>query len=105
LGGERLVCFDPETGERIGNDAQIRRALTDEVRARRAEAEARALAEARAVAEAQARIEAEARAAAEGQARAAVEDRVAAEARARAEAEDRVRQLEAELRRLRGEAP
>jgi colicin import membrane protein len=70
VGGERLVCYDPETGERIGNDTQIRRALTAEV-----------------------------------QARAEAEDRAAAEARARAEAEDRVRQLEAELRRLRGEAP
>jgi colicin import membrane protein len=98
VGGERLVCFDPETGERIEDDLQIRLSLAAEVRARRAEAEARAAAEARAV------VETEARAAAEAEARAA-EVRVAAEALARAEAEARVRQLEAELRRLRGEAP
>jgi colicin import membrane protein len=91
VGGERLVCYDPETGERIGNDLQIRQALT-------AETQARAEAEARVAAEAQARY-------AEAEARAAAEARVAAEAQARVEAEARVRQLEAELRRLRGEAP
>lgn len=49
------------------------------------------------------RVQAEARAAAEAQARAEAEERAAAEAQARAELEGRVRELEAELRRLRDE--
>jgi len=72
LGYDRLACFDPETGEEIGDYTAISQALEAEARAR-AEAETRAaLAEARAQAE--------------------------AETRARAEA--RIRALEAELKRL-----
>ena len=50
-----------------------------------------------------AREQAEARAAAEAQAREQAETRAAAEAQAREQAEARLRELEAELRRLRGE--
>lgn len=63
----------------------------------------RALAEALA-AEVEARAEAERRAETEWQARSAVERQVAAEREARLTAETRVRELEAELRRLRGGA-
>jgi hypothetical protein len=87
--GPRVVCFDGRTGERFAD-------YEDEVRAR-VEAQAHAV-EAQAHAfEAQAHaVEAQARAA-EAQARAE------AEARARAEIEARMREMEAELRRLRGE--
>ena len=73
-GGDRVALIDPVTGEELGDYTAMRQA-------RAAEAEARAAAEARAQAEARARAEAEARAAA---------------------AEERLRQVEAELRRLRG---
>jgi colicin import membrane protein len=69
----RLACFDPVTGEEVGDYT--------------AEAEARAAAEARA------RIEAEARTAAEARAR--------IEAEARAAAEKRIHELEAKLKRSR----
>jgi colicin import membrane protein len=68
------------------------------------EAEARAAAEARAIAEAEARVAAEARATTEAEARTEAETRVNAEAAARAAVEVRLAELEAELRRLRGEA-
>ncbi len=71
----RVVCYDTQTGEEIGDYIQVT--------------------EARQVAEAQARREAEAREAAEAQAR--------HEAEARQAAETRLQELEAELRRLRGE--
>jgi colicin import membrane protein len=70
---ERLACFDPETGEQVGDFT--------------AQVEARAQAEARAHTEAQARADAEARA--------------HTEAQARADAEKRIRELEAELKRSR----
>jgi hypothetical protein len=72
-GGDRLALFDPQTGSEIGDYTAIRRA----------------------------RDEAEARAADEAQARAAAEARAADEAQARTAAEARLRQLEAELSRLR----
>jgi len=72
-GAERVTCFDPETGEEVGDfTAQLL---------------------ARAEAEAQARLEAEARAEAEAQAR--------TKAEALAEAEKRIRELEAQLKRSR----
>lgn len=80
-GGDRVVLIDPETNRELGDYTQIDRD--------------RAAAEARAVAEAQAR-------AAEVQARAFAEARAIAEAEARATAEARLRELEAEMRRLRG---
>lgn len=72
LGYDRLACFDPETGEEIGDYTAISQALEAEARAR-AEAEARA---------------------------AAAEARAQAEAKARALSEERIRALEAELKRL-----
>ena len=82
-GYERLACFDPETGEEVGDYTAIAAALAAEALAR-AEAEARA-------------SEAEARAA-------EAEARAAAEAKARAEAEARIRELEERLRQA-GNAP
>lgn len=69
-----VYCFDAN-GEQLGDYMAVVTALS-------AEAHARAVAEDRAV---------------------AAEDRAVAEAQARAAAEERVRELEAELRRLRGE--
>ena len=97
-----------EAEERAQREAAAREA---EARAR-VEAEERARAEAAArEAEARARVEAEERARAEAaareaeaRARAEAEERARAEAAARAEAEERLRALEAELRRLRGQA-
>jgi Uma2 family endonuclease len=81
-GGDRVALFDPATGEEIEDYTALSRA--------------RAVAEARAE-QAEARAEqAEARAE-------QAEARAGAEAATRAAAEERVRQLEAELRRLRGE--
>ena len=55
LGYDRLACFDPATGEEIGDYTAISQALEAEARAR-AEAETRAaLAEARVQAEAETR--------------------------------------------------
>ncbi|MCH8289802.1 Uma2 family endonuclease [Candidatus Poribacteria bacterium] len=85
--GENIVCYDQE-GNLIEDYASVTKARAEESQAR-AEAEARAAEEAQARAEeAHARVEAEAHAAEETQARAL--------------AEERARQLEAELRRLRG---
>ena len=98
---ERLACFDPETGEEIGDYQAISEALSAE-KAKAAAAEAQA-----AAAEAQA-------AAAEAQAAAAEAQAAAAEARAAAEAEaralsdeqlriasEKMRELEAEIQQLR----
>ena len=86
--------------EQARREAEARAAAGEQARR---EAEARAAeAAARAAAEEQARREAEARAAAGEQARREAEAR-AAEAAARAEVEARLRELAAELRRLRGE--
>ncbi len=61
LGYDRLACFDPATGEEIGDYTAISQALEAAAQAR-AEAETRAeLAEARAQAEAETRAQAEAR--------------------------------------------
>ena len=97
-GYERLACYDPETGEELGDyaaivkDRKLARALAEEESRARAEAErGRAEAEARTVTEARARVEAEVRANAEAQAR------IAAEAR--------VRELEAALKRARRRKP
>lgn len=79
-GYERLACFDPKTGEEVGDYTALREAI-DKARmeAQKAKRQARA--------DAKARIEAE------GQAR--------TEAQARLEAEARIRELEAELERFR----
>jgi len=126
LGYDRVACFDPESGEEIGDYTAVRKALMAEKEARTqaerraeteaaradleaearasaehraaAEADARALAEHRAAAEADARALAEHRAAAEADARASAEHRAAAEADTRALAEARVRELEAAMR-------
>jgi colicin import membrane protein len=106
LGGfERLACYDPDTGEELGdflaalkNVARAREeALTAKRQARAAKRKARA--------EARARGDAESRAEAESRARAEAESRAEAEARARAEAEQRIRALEAELNRSRRQEP
>jgi Uma2 family endonuclease len=82
----RVVLYDARTGEEVGDYAAVCEALEVEMAARRA-AEERARA-----AEEQARAEAQARQAAEEQARAAAE--------ARRQAEDQARHLEARLREL-----
>ncbi len=92
----RLVCYDAQTGAEVGNYRQTVEAQQAAEAQARQEAEARQReAEARQAAEAQARREAEARQAAEVQAQREAEARQAAEAR--------LQELEAELRRLRGE--
>jgi Uncharacterized protein conserved in cyanobacteria len=114
---DHVVCYDA-TGREIGDYVTVvrqaakaaARAKAAAARARR-EAVARAEAEERARQEAAARAEAEERAQQEAAARAEAEERAQreaaareAEARARAEAEARLRELEQELRRLRGDA-
>jgi colicin import membrane protein len=94
--GDRVACYDPDTDQEIGDYVELSRAMVAEAEARAAEAQARVEAEARARAEAQARVEAEARARVEAEAR-------AAEARARADLQARLLEMEAEIRRLRGE--
>jgi Uma2 family endonuclease len=88
---DQVVCYDAQTGAVVGDYIQVSQALQQEAAARQA-------------AEAQARREAAARQAAEEQARREAEARQS-EAAARQAAEDRLRELEAELRRLRGEGP
>ncbi|HEX8203510.1 MAG TPA: Uma2 family endonuclease [Isosphaeraceae bacterium] len=96
VANDRIACYDPDTDQEIGNYVELSRALATEAQAR-AEAEARARTEAEARAtEAQARAEAEARARTEAEAR-------VAEAQARAELQARLSEMEAELRRLRGD--
>jgi Uma2 family endonuclease len=89
-----VYCFD-EHGRRIGDYAALTSIVIESE-----ERIAEALAEAKA--QAQARMEAEAKAQAEAEARAAAEAKARAEAEARAAAETRLRELEEELRRLRG---
>lgn len=90
-----VYCFD-EQGRRMGDYADLVEMVIESE-----ERVAEALAEAKA--QARARMDAEARAEAEARARAEAEARAAAEAEARAAAEARLRELEAEMRRLRGE--
>ena len=88
LRGEQIACYD-EAGNLIADYVSVTKAHVE--------------AEARATKEVQARIEAEARAT-EAEVRAAeAEARAAEDAQARALAEEQARQLETELRRLRGE--
>jgi colicin import membrane protein len=94
--GSRVVLFDAASGEEVGDYDSVCRALEAEALARRA-AEGQAAAE-----RDRAQAEALARRAAEGQA-AAERGRAQAEALARRAAEQRLRELEAEMRRLRGE--
>jgi colicin import membrane protein len=89
IANARVVCIDGETGEPIGDyGEQVQARIEAETRSAAAEARS-AEVEARIAAEVQARTEAEARA--------------EAEAQARAELEARLREMEAELRRSRGE--
>jgi Uma2 family endonuclease len=90
-GGDRLVLIDPKSNAEIPDYTEVNQAR--EAEARRAEAETR-------------RAEAETRRAEAETRRAKAETRRAeAEAQARAEAEARVRELEEEIRRLRGRKP
>jgi colicin import membrane protein len=121
---DHVVCYDA-AGREIGDYVTVvRQAAKAEARAKQAAARARQEAAARAEAEARARQEAAAREAeaaaraeaeerarqeaaareAEARARAEAEERAQQEAAARAEAEERLRELENELRRLRGDA-
>jgi colicin import membrane protein len=84
LRDNQVVCWDAVTGEEVGDYTQV------------TEAYAR---------ERQARAAAERREQEHAEARAAAERRAEEEAEARAAAEQRLRDLEAELRRLRGEIP
>ncbi len=125
-GYSRLACFEPETGQEVGDYSAVTRQLEAQIEARMAaearayaesearaqaeqrataESEARAQAEQRATAESEARAQAEQRAVAEGervaiesQARAHAEARAQAEFEARAQAEARIRELEALLK-------
>jgi Uma2 family endonuclease len=90
-GNDRVACYDPETGQELGDYAGVREALVE------AEAAARA-------AKRQARAEAK-RARVEAQARAQAEAQVQVEAEGRARAEARVRELEAKLKRSRRPGP
>jgi Uma2 family endonuclease len=100
----RLACYD-RNGAEVGDYTAICTALATEVQAR-AEAEARATAEAQARTEAEARATADApagwaaaaRAPADVPARAEAEARATAEAQARTQAEARIRELEEQLR-------
>jgi Uma2 family endonuclease len=85
---DQLECYD-RAGDLIGDYNEVTAALLR--------------AETRAQAEADARVQAETRAQAEADARVQAETRAQAEADARTQAEARLRELEAELRRLRGE--
>jgi colicin import membrane protein len=102
---EALVCFDASTGEVVGNYEQVSLARIVAERHARQEAEARAAAEQHARQEAEARAAAEQHARREAEARAAAERQTRQEAEARAAAEQRLRELEADLRRLKGEPP
>jgi colicin import membrane protein len=109
LRDERVVCWDADTQEEIGDltaQAQARQRAEAE---RQAEAQARQRAEAERQAEAQARQRAEAECEAEAQARQRAEAECEAEAQARraaeaalAEAQARLRELEARTRRKGG---
>jgi colicin import membrane protein len=120
----RVVCYDTVSGRELGDYAQVSRDLdAAEEKARReaearqqAEQQARREAEARQQAEA-ARLEAEEKARQEAQARQQAQEQARREAKSRQQAEEQARQdaaararmeerlheLEAELRRLRGE--
>jgi colicin import membrane protein len=101
-GYQRLACYDPETGEEIGDYTAVSQALADESAARaHAEARAAAAQAQAAVAQAQAAA-AQARAQAELDARVQAEARARAEGEARAQAEARIQALEAELNRRSG---
>jgi Uma2 family endonuclease len=96
LRDNHVVCYDAVTGEEVGDYTQV-------TQAQAREREARLAAEQRERQQAEARAAAEQRAREEAQARQAAEERARAEAEARQAAEQKLRDLEAELRRLRGE--
>jgi Uma2 family endonuclease len=91
LRDERVVCYDADTGQELGDYVQVtEQKAAAEQRVQQAESRAEHEAAARRVAEEQAQYEA--------QARQALEQQLAADAA-------RLREVEAELRRLRGESP
>ncbi len=92
-----LACYDAVTGERLGDYQEIVEVLQEERTARQA-------AEERQRQETAARQAAEERQRQEIAARQAAEERVSVESTRAQAAEERLRQLEAELRRLRGES-
>jgi colicin import membrane protein len=92
-GYTRVACFDPETGEEVGDYTVVSQALAAETTARAQAEKARAKAE-------KARARAEKQAAAEAEARTKAEQHAAAEAEARTKAEARIRELEAAVKRL-----
>jgi colicin import membrane protein len=96
-----LIGYHPDTGEELGDYTAQAEQLAELKARAEADRQARAEAEARAQSEAQSRAEAEARARSEAQSRAEAEARAHAEAAARADAETRLRELQAELERLR----
>ncbi len=96
----RVICYDAETGQELGDYTRVSQQLEEEVAARReAEEKLREESEARHRAEGQAREQTEARVRAEGQAREESEARVRAEEQAR-QAEEVRKDLEARLRAL-----
>ncbi|MCU0493655.1 MAG: Uma2 family endonuclease [Chloroflexaceae bacterium] len=97
-----LFCYD-EDGVQIGTYNDVVEALESERETLATEREMLAAEREALAAERAARAEAEAQAAREQAARAEAEAQAAREQTARAEAETRLRELEAELRRLRGE--
>jgi Membrane protein involved in colicin uptake len=99
--GDHVVCY-ADDGTALGDYATVvQQAAEAEARARAAEEQAQREAAARAEAEALARAAAE-QAQREAAARAEAEEQARREAAARAALEARLRELEAELRRLRG---
>jgi Protein of unknown function (DUF820). len=99
--GDHVVCY-ADDGTAFGDYATVvQQAAEAEARARAAEEQAQREAAARAEAEALARAAAE-QAQREAAARAEAEEQARREAAARAALEARLRELEAELRRLRG---
>jgi colicin import membrane protein len=99
LGGfNRLACFDPETGEEVGDYTAISEALVESQALVAAATQARSEAERGRDAAERGRDEAE-------RGRDEAEERARAEANARAEAEERIRQLEAQLKRPRKRKP
>ena len=101
--GGRLVWHDPATGRPIASLAE-ERARADAELGARILAEERARSEAaRARREQEARIRSDERARSEQEARTQAEERARSEQEARTQAEERARELEAELRRRRGE--
>ena len=98
----RAVCYDGETAAEIGDYTSVCQALAVAEEQAAANARALAVAEEQAAAHARALVVAEAQAAADARALAVAEAQAAANTQARVAAEARIRELEEELRGLRG---